>query len=585
MPPASTRKLERGQVLIFDEESEEAERLCAALRPFVSVHVCSKPAEVQARLRAAHYLAVIAAHEMPGTSGLEVLTTVAQRSPDTLRILVCQPRSAGALAAAFNGGCVDHAFCKPLELDGIVQLISRATVRSSTPAGPRAVVIGDQGTTGIGALLESAGFVVDHARSLESSTPWASQLGTPVEVVLWEPDSPAGASDRLAKIRATFGDAAVVCIERSGDIARAGALLADGADDVVLRPLQEAELGARVRRAVERRRLLAEAHHARRAAAPAGLLLGRSPVMLDLFRTIEVVAPTDASLLIRGETGTGKELVARVVHALSPRRDMPFVAVNCAAIPEGLVESELFGHERGAFTGAAARRLGRFELAHGGTLFVDEVGDLPLAAQVKVLRVLQERAFERVGGNETIRTDIRLIAATHRDLEQLLDDGAFRRDLFYRLNVVPLDVPPLRERPEDVWLLVEHYSGVIQSRMHKEGISFSPRMREAMEGYHWPGNVRELINVVERAVALTPSGGVADFVSFREGSGSGSRLRAARPWPDPQGGRSLRDLVDAYERQVLEETLARTAGNKTRAAKELGLSRQGLSLKLSKHRM
>jgi transcriptional regulator with PAS, ATPase and Fis domain len=203
---------------------------------------------------------------------------------------------------------------------------------------------------------------------------------------------------------------------------------------------------------------------------------------------------------------------------------------------------------------------------------------------VKVLRVLQERTFERVGSNETIRTDIRLIAATHRDLEQLLENGLFRRDLFYRLNVVPLYVPPLRERTEDVWLLVEHYMSVLQHRMHKEGIALSGRMRQAMEAYHWPGNVRELINVVERAVALTPSGGVADFVQFREGPSSSSKLRATRP-QDGSGGKSLRELVEAYERSVLEEALVRTAGNKSRAARELGLTRQGLSLKLSKHRM
>jgi transcriptional regulator with GAF, ATPase, and Fis domain len=296
------------------------------------------------------------------------------------------------------------------------------------------------------------------------------------------------------------------------------------------------------------------------------------------------VAPTDASLLIRGETGTGKELVARVVHALSSRKDMPFVAVNCAAVPEGLIESELFGHERGAFTGAIARRQGRFELANGGTLFVDEVGDLPLASQVKVLRVLQERTFERVGGNDTVRSDIRLIAATHRDLEQLIEDGMFRRDLFYRLNVVPLYVPPLRERPEDIWLLVEHYVGILQHRMHKDGLSFSGRMRQAMEAYDWPGNVRELINVVERAVALTPAGGVADFVNFREHERSSQKMRAGRP-VEANNGKSLRELVDAYERSVLEDALARTGGNKTRAAKELGLTRQGLSLKLSKYRM
>jgi DNA-binding NtrC family response regulator len=582
---ASPRKLERGQVLIVDREGDEVERLAIALRRFVSVDVCPDGVEAQERLRAAPYVAVIAEQNLPGATGLEVLQKTGQWSPDALRILVSQPPCDDTFARAVTRGVADYALTKPLELEEVVQLVSRLLVRSLPPSGQRAMIVGSGDAAAIRPLVESAGFVVQRVPTVDDAV-WKRDREGPFDVVIWETVSSERVFDDLAQLRSAYAGAAIVCIEGSGDKARAGRLLAQGADDVALRPLRDDELGVRVRRAVERRRLIAEAQHARRAAPPSGLreLLGRSPAMLELFRTIEQVGPTDASILIRGETGTGKELVARVVHALSQRKDMPFVAVNCAAIPEGLVESELFGHERGAFTGAIARRQGRFELASGGTLFVDEVGDLPLAAQVKVLRVLQERTFERVGSSETVRSDIRLIAATHRDLEQLIEDGSFRRDLFYRLNVVPLYVAPLRERPEDIWLLVEHYVGILQHRMHKEGLSFSARMRQAMEAYEWPGNVRELINVVERAVALTPAGGVADFVTFREHERSSQKMRAVRP-VEANGGRSLRDMVDAYERSVLEDMLARTGGNKTRAAKELGLTRQGLSLKLSKYRM
>ncbi len=585
MASPSPRKLERGQVLIVDRESDDVDRLATALRRFVSVDICPDGVEAQERLRAAPHVAVIAEQSVPGATGLEVLETVAQWSPDALRILVCRPPCDDMLTRAVTRGVADYALAKPLELEEVVRLVSRLLVRSLPPSGQRAVFVGPEEGAAIHRVLESAGFRVEQVPTVERAL-WKRNHEGPFDVVIWETAFSDHVFEELTQLREAYAGAAIVCIEGSGDKARAGRLLAQGADDVALRPLREDELGLRVRRAVERRRLIAEAQHARRAAPPLGLreLLGRSPAMVELFRTIEQVGPTDASILIRGETGTGKELVARVVHALSLRKDMAFVAVNCAAVPEGLVESELFGHERGAFTGAIARRQGRFELASGGTLFVDEVGDLPLAAQVKVLRVLQERTFERVGGNETVHSDIRLIAATHRDLEQLIDDGLFRRDLFYRLNVVPLYVPPLRERREDIWLLVEHYVAILQHRMHKEGLSFSARMREAMEAYEWPGNVRELINVVERAVALTPAGGVADFVNFREHERSSQKLRAARP-AEANGGRSLREMVDTFERSVLEDMLARTGGNKTRAAKELGLTRQGLSLKLSKYRM
>jgi two-component system response regulator AtoC len=308
-------------------------------------------------------------------------------------------------------------------------------------------------------------------------------------------------------------------------------------------------------------------------------MIGRSSAMQRLFEEIERVAPTDATVLIRGETGTGKELVARVVHSLSPRREQPFVAVNCAALPETLVESELFGHERGAFTGAQTRKQGRFERADGGTLFVDEVGDVPEAVQVKLLRVLQERCFERIGGSETLNVDIRLIAATNIDLEQAIAEGNFREDLFYRLNVVPLYLPPLRERREDIPLLVDHMLTIFQRRLGKESIRIAPAMARHLQEYDWPGNVRELMNLIERVVALTPSGGVADLSTMPQRS---PRPMLSAMVPESSSA-SLADQVKEFERRVIVHALERCGGNRTRAAKDLGLTRQGLSQKIRRY--
>ena len=334
-------------------------------------------------------------------------------------------------------------------------------------------------------------------------------------------------------------------------------------------------------------------------------IVGESSVIREIVETLRKVAPTKATVLLRGETGTGKELFARLLHELSPRRDGPFVAINCAALPENLVESELFGHERGAFTGAAQQYVGRFERADGGTLFIDEVGDIPLSVQVKLLRALQERSIERIGSSTPIPVDIRLVAATHRPLEQLMEQGQFRQDLFFRLSVVPLAMPPLRQRPGDIWPLALHYLGEAQRTAGRTGISFSERMRRAMEEYSWPGNVRELINVVERAVALTPSYGKADVLDFA-GAPAGHPPRRAEatpfappaapagqpfappPPPPPAAPEERADLglkasVDEFEKQLIQDALVRAKGNRTHAARALGISRQALVLKIAKY--
>jgi len=304
-------------------------------------------------------------------------------------------------------------------------------------------------------------------------------------------------------------------------------------------------------------------------------VVARSPKMQEVLATLERVAPTNATVLLGGESGVGKDLIARAIHEKSRRVNGPFLKINSTAIPENLLESELFGFEKGAFTGAVASKPGKFELADKGTLFLDEIGDVPPATQVKLLRVLQEREFERLGGTKTVKVDVRLIAATNRDLREALEQGTFREDLYYRLNVVPIDIAPLRERKEDipdlVNLFVSRFAG--ESGKGIEGIS--PQAMQMLVNYHWPGNVRELQNIVERACALSkgPQLGASDIHIDERPSKSGNGV----PGFLPEGM-----TLEQWEDEMVQEALRRANGNKSQAARLLGLSRNALRYRLSK---
>jgi formate hydrogenlyase transcriptional activator len=288
---------------------------------------------------------------------------------------------------------------------------------------------------------------------------------------------------------------------------------------------------------------------------------------------METVAPTGATVLIQGETGTGKECLARAVHQFSARQAFPFVTVNCAAIPSGLLESELFGHDRGAFTGAIAQKIGRFELAHQGTLFLDEIGDIPVELQPKLLRVLQEQAFERLGSTRTRHVDVRLVAATNRELAQMVREGTFREDLYYRLNVFPLTLPPLRQRPEDIPLLVRHFVHTYAQRLRKRIDTIPTEVLDALTGYRWPGNVRELQNVIERAVILTP-----DTV-LRLPPAEWQRSRAVLD--TAANKQTLAEVERAHILQVLRDTNG-VIGGPQGAAARLGVSRTSLIYRMEK---
>jgi formate hydrogenlyase transcriptional activator len=302
-------------------------------------------------------------------------------------------------------------------------------------------------------------------------------------------------------------------------------------------------------------------------------IIGESPALKEVLRQVEVVAPTDATVLLQGETGTGKELLARTVHQQSFRSDHPFVTVNGAAIPAGLLESELFGHERGAFTGAIAQKTGRFELAHGGTLFLDEIGDLPVELQPKLLRVLQEQEFERLGSARTRHVDVRLVAATNRDLAQMVDAGQFRADLYYRLNVFPITVPPLRHRPEDIPLLVRHFVRHYAQQLRKRIDTIPTEALDALTHYAWPGNVRELQNAIERSVILSP--GPALRLALDE-------LPRSRPTEgSPARVRTLEEVEREHILRVVRETNG-VIGGPQGAATHLGLRRTTLLYRMEK---
>jgi formate hydrogenlyase transcriptional activator len=314
-------------------------------------------------------------------------------------------------------------------------------------------------------------------------------------------------------------------------------------------------------------------------------IIGNSPPLRKVLKRVETVAPTDSTVLIYGETGTGKELIARAIHDLSPRRSKPFVKLNCAAIPTGLLESELFGHERGAFTGAIAQRIGRFEVADGGTIFLDEVGEIPLELQTKLLRVLQEREFERLGSSLTIRTDARLIAATNRDLETMVEEHKFRSDLFFRLNVFPVHVPPLRQREGDIPFLVRHFAQQFSRRMNKIVETIPSVTMDALCRYHWPGNIRELQNVIERAVIIStgPALGV-DVADLKFPKSSHPEQRAVAAAKSEIIG-ALHDVLKETERQQILQALKQchwvVAGPKGAAAR-LGMNRSTLQVRIHK---
>jgi len=422
-------------------------------------------------------------------------------------------------------------------------------------------VLEDEGyrVTAVGSGADALRLVTDEAPDLTFLDVWMERMD---------------GLETLAEVRRLRPDAIVVMISGHGTIETAVKATRLGAYDFIEKPLSLEKTLLIVARALEHARLERENAALRESLEARAEIIGDSEPVRRLREHIATAAPTNGRVLIHGENGSGKELVARAIHAQSARRERPFVEVNCAAIPEELIESELFGHEKGAFTGALARRRGKFELADGGTLFLDEIGDMSLKTQAKVLRALEEQAFERVGGKDTIQVDVRVIAASNRDLEALIRAGRFREDLYYRLNVIPIEVPALRTRKDDITKLVDHFVAVFCAENGKRPKTVSGEALGYFLAYDWPGNVRELRNMVERLVIMAPGDVVgADDLP--------APLRPKDAAATPEGHeRSLRDARDHFERAFIIAELRANDWNMTRTAERLGIERSHLYRKI-----
>jgi two-component system response regulator AtoC len=422
--------------------------------------------------------------------------------------------------------------------------------------------------------LHSAGFEVEQAGSAEEG----QKLADRVDLIITDLKLPGmDGLELLANLRAHNSTVPVVVVTAYGTVEKAVEAIKSGASEFLLKPFSLEHLVAVVHKALEVGALRDENQKLREELGfryEFDNIIGRSSAMQEVFAIISRVAPTRATVLLAGESGVGKDLIARAIHFHSPRRDRPFVKINCTALPENLMESELFGYEKGAFTGANQTKPGKFEQADTGTVFLDEIGDVPPTIQVKLLRILQEREFERLGSNKTRRIDVRVLAATNVDLRVALENGTFREDLYYRLNVLPLNIPPLRERREDIPFLAEHFVKKLARDMGGRECRLSDTAVQKLESYDWPGNVRELENVIERSLVLC-SNQILDAQDVK--------LDTTQRRPSSDSDHFLPEgmNLDQFEQSIIREALKRADGNKSQAARLLGITRNALRYRLT----
>jgi len=466
--------------------------------------------------------------------------------------------------------------------------------QQDTPQKGKVMVIDDERniTFVIQAMLERAGF---EAVVFNDSSQAVAQLGKQSpELVITDLYMPGTSGmEILEHCKKHHPGLPVVVITAFGTVEAAVTALKQGAFDFITKPFDQSELLNVVRKAVATYQQSLKEPLIRLSALAGGVaelsvdstIVGVSPQMQDVFRVVAKIANSPTTVLVQGESGTGKELIAYEIHRRSSRVNKPFIKINCAAIPATLIESELFGYEKGAFTGAVGSKPGRFELAHEGTLFLDEVAEMTLEMQVKLLRVLQEQEFERVGGVSTVKVDVRIITATNKDLETEVKAGRFREDLFYRLNVVPIRLPALRERREDIDLLVRYFMQQFNEKLQKTITGITPETLVALKSYSWPGNIRQLENVLERMVLMCDTQVLTvDDLPVEIAEATGVRATATTAEMEGEGASSLKEIVkrqtQTIERDLIEKALEETGGNVTRAAERLGLSRKGLQLKI-----
>ena len=460
-------------------------------------------------------------------------------------------------------------------------------MHSVVPPAVRLLVVDDE--PGLRRMLEillrREGYEVVCANGYRTAIEAISQSPQPFPIILTDLAMPDGSGlDVLAGAKRRSEATEVILITAHGTVDNAVRAVRAGAYDFVKKPFDTGELLALIGKALEKQAIVAENRRLRaqilQASGPD--IVGRSPAMRGVLDLIRRIAPTKTTVLITGDSGTGKERIARAIHDGSERRQRPFLVVNCGALPEALMESELFGHEKGAFTGASARHLGLFREAEGGTVLLDEVGELPLPLQVKLLRVLQEKSVRPVGATQEVQVDVRVLAATNRDVEQDVASGKFRQDLYYRLNVIRIPLPPLSQRREDIPALIERFVRRFAEEMGKDVVGLTPDAMKVLQQYEFPGNVRELENVIERAVALAGARAIGLGDLPQEISG-----QAASPGPTllrlPETGCDLDAVLGEVERRLLLEALERTGGVRKAAAKLLGISFRSLRYRLGKH--
>jgi DNA-binding NtrC family response regulator len=434
----------------------------------------------------------------------------------------------------------------------------------------------------IASRLAEQGFAVAQAGTGEEAMEHLSRFA--FDVVITDLRLP-GADGRavLDEALARYPDIIAIVVTGFGTVKEAVEITRRGAEGFLTKPFQFEELRHELDRAIEKRRLKAENAYLRdQLHQRFGIdgIVGRTPVMMRLFELLRTVAATPSTVLVTGETGTGKELAARAIHDASPRRSQRFVALNCSAIPETLLEAELFGHVRGAFTGAVANRIGRVEQAHRGTLFLDEIGTMSPALQAKLLRVLQAREFERVGDSQTTKVDVRVIAATNSDLKRLVEEGAFREDLFYRLNVIPVRLPPLRERRADIPLLAQHFLDRFSAQADRGRVTLGQDAQQALMAFDWPGNVRQLENVIERTFALSPGRTQLSAADLPDEVRESGQVLTPDDVVIPDAGIEMDRMVAKFEHTLIKRALEQAQGNKRLAADLLHVKRTTLIEKL-----
>ncbi len=446
---------------------------------------------------------------------------------------------------------------------------------------PKILVVDDERSHRqmIEAVLSAEGYEIEQADNGQAAIDAITEKF--YDLVIMDIRMPGlGGIDALKKIKTISPGIPIIIMTAYASVGTAVDALKSGASDYLTKPLDIEELKILVAKTLRIHQLEAENIYLKERLNDRfdfSNIIGRSPAMNKLFETIALVAPSEATVLIVGESGTGKELIANAIHQNSPRKDRPFIKVNCAALPETLLESELFGHEKGSFTGAIARKQGRFQLAHKSSIFLDEIAEMAPTTQAKILRVLQEREFEPVGSTQTIKVDTRVIAATNKNLEEEIQEGRFREDLYYRLNVVAVDVPPLRQHREDIPLLADFFLKPYAEKNRRLIKGFTPRATDLLMRYDWPGNVRELENIIERAVIMV-RGEMITPMEFPENLKE-LDVELKKPSLNLSAGRSLKEV----EKVMILRTLEETGGNRTHAARILGISRRTLQLKLKEY--